>query len=192
MFSTYIFQIDQPEFGLRMEFLKRGINDTNVKAYYEFMVDASVIFGANRSVAERELLDSLKFEIELAKIAIPEGERRNQTALYNPYTLRQLQDSFPYINWINYMNSALLNVITVNENEIVIVDVPLYFRQLGSILEATSKRAIANYFAWRSVLFASSLMNDAFRLRKLAYMATTVGLRKNYPRYADCVTLTTK
>lgn len=175
-----------------MEFLKRGINDTNVKAYYEFMVDASVIFGANRSIAERELLDSLQFEIELAKIAVPEGERRNQTALYNPYTLRQLQESFPYINWMNYINSALLNIITVDANEIAIVEVPYYFRQLGSILEATPKRAIANYFAWRSVLFASSLMNDAFRSRKLAYMATTVGLRKNNPRYADCVTLTTK
>lgn len=93
---------------------------------------------------------------------------------------------------MNYINSALLNAITVDDNEIVIVEVPQYFRQLGSILEATSKRAIANYFTWRSVLFASSLMNDAFRSRKLAYMGSTVGLRKNYPRYADCVILTTR
>lgn len=51
-----------------MEFLVKGIEDTNVKAYYDFMVDAAVIFGANKSIAERELLDSLKFEIELAKV----------------------------------------------------------------------------------------------------------------------------
>lgn len=51
-----------------MEFLKRGINDTNVKAYYDFMVDAAVIFGASRESAERELLESLKFEIELSKV----------------------------------------------------------------------------------------------------------------------------
>lgn len=51
-----------------MEFLVKGINDTNVKAYFDFMVDAAVIFGANRSVAEHELLDSLNFEIELAKV----------------------------------------------------------------------------------------------------------------------------
>lgn len=51
-----------------MEFLIRGIEDTNVKAYYDFMVDAAVIFGANKSQAELELLDSLKFEIELAKV----------------------------------------------------------------------------------------------------------------------------
>lgn len=51
-----------------MEFLVKGIEDTNVRAYYDFMVDAAVIFGANKTDAERELLDSLKFEIELAKV----------------------------------------------------------------------------------------------------------------------------
>ena len=51
-----------------MEFLAKGIQDTNVKAYYDFMVDVAVMFGANRSAAERELLDSLNFEIELAKV----------------------------------------------------------------------------------------------------------------------------
>lgn len=44
------------------------MEEPNVKAYYEFMVDAAVVFGANRSVAEQELLDSLRFEIELAKV----------------------------------------------------------------------------------------------------------------------------
>lgn len=53
-----------------MEFLVKGIQDTNVKAYYDFMVDAAIMFGANKSDAERELLDSLNFEIELAKVCI--------------------------------------------------------------------------------------------------------------------------
>lgn len=51
-----------------MEFLAKGIQDTNVRAYYDFMVDAAVMFGANRMAAEHELLDSLNFEIELAKV----------------------------------------------------------------------------------------------------------------------------
>lgn len=53
-----------------MEFLVKGIQDTNVKAYYDFMVDAAIMFGANKSDAERELLESLNFEIELAKVCI--------------------------------------------------------------------------------------------------------------------------
>lgn len=32
------------------------------------MVDVAVMFGANQSAAERELLDSLNLEIQLAKV----------------------------------------------------------------------------------------------------------------------------
>lgn len=49
-------------------FLLQGIEHPNVKAYYDFMVDTAVIYGANKSDAERELYDTLKFEIELAKV----------------------------------------------------------------------------------------------------------------------------
>lgn len=65
MFSL---QIDQPNFGLSQKFLLHDLEDANVKAYYEFMVDSAVVFGANKTVADVELLDSLRFEMELAKV----------------------------------------------------------------------------------------------------------------------------
>lgn len=64
------FQVDQPDLGLSQKFLLNGMEDTNVKAYHELMVDAAVVFGANRSAAELELLESLQFEMELAKVKI--------------------------------------------------------------------------------------------------------------------------
>lgn len=77
-------------------------------------------------------------------------------------------------------------------DEIVIIDVPNYFDRLNSILIATPTRTIANYFAWRSVLFTSDLMNEKLRQLKLTFYATTIGLRKNDNRFIECVTLTTK
>ncbi|XP_031626097.1 neprilysin-2-like [Contarinia nasturtii] len=188
--SRRVLDLDQADFGLRMEFLQKGLEDTNVKAYYEFMVDAAVIFGANKSAAEEELLDSLKFEIELAKIAVPEGERRNLSALYNPFTIRQLQATYPYLNWLECINGLLPESVRIDEDEVLIVDVPNYYMQLGPILQATPKRTIANYFAWRSVFFGSALLNSALHRRKLQFLATTIGLRKLDPRYNTCVTLT--
>lgn len=44
------------------------MNDTNVQAYLEFMIDVAVIFGANRTRAEKDMSDVLQFEIELAKV----------------------------------------------------------------------------------------------------------------------------
>lgn len=38
--------------------------------YYKFMIDAAVLFGVNKTVAEREMHDALRFEMELAKVHI--------------------------------------------------------------------------------------------------------------------------
>lgn len=44
-----------------------------MRAYYEFMVDNAVIFGASRERAEKELLESLEFETRLANVGIDTG-----------------------------------------------------------------------------------------------------------------------
>lgn len=130
--------------------------------------------------------------VQNSQIAVPEGERRNLSALYNPFTIDQLQVKYPYLNWLEYIDGLLPPGVDINGNEVLIVDVPDYFTKLGPILWATPKRTIANYFAWRSVFFGSGLLNEALQRRKLQFFETTIGLRKLDPRYNECVTLTTK
>lgn len=48
--------------------MSKGLEDKIVKAYYEYMVDIAVIYGADRSRAERELMESLEFEMKLANV----------------------------------------------------------------------------------------------------------------------------
>lgn len=62
-------QIDTTGLALEREFLIKGFEEKNVKAYYEFMVDNAVIFGASRERAEKELLESLEFETRLANVS---------------------------------------------------------------------------------------------------------------------------
>lgn len=50
------------------------MSDKIVKAYYEYMVDIAVIYGAERSRAERELLESLEFEMALANVSVKLNE----------------------------------------------------------------------------------------------------------------------
>lgn len=47
----------------------KGLEDKIVKAYFEYMVDVAVIYGADRPRALRELRDSLDFEIKLANVS---------------------------------------------------------------------------------------------------------------------------
>lgn len=89
---------------------------------------------------------------------MPEGERRNLSALYNPFTIDQLQVKFPYLNWLEYIDGLLPPGVDINGSELLIVEVPEYFEKLGPILRATPKRTIANYFAWRSVFFGSGIL----------------------------------
>lgn len=62
-------QIDQAALGLSREYLSKGLEDKIVKAYYEYMVDIAVIYGADRNRAERELMESLEFEMKLANVS---------------------------------------------------------------------------------------------------------------------------
>jgi neprilysin len=56
--------------GLGREYLVKGHDDPIVKAYYSYMVDMAVLYGADRSRAEIELIDSLNFEMTLANVSL--------------------------------------------------------------------------------------------------------------------------
>lgn len=61
--------MDEASLGLSRQLLINGVNDSLTKAYYSYMVDMAVIFGAERNRAETELRESLDFEISLANVS---------------------------------------------------------------------------------------------------------------------------
>lgn len=64
------FQLDTASVSLSREYLIKGMDEKIVAEYYRYMVDIAVLFGAERSRAERELKESLGFEISLANVNI--------------------------------------------------------------------------------------------------------------------------
>lgn len=54
--------------GIPREYLIQGLNHKVVQAYFKYMVDLAEIFGVNRLRAEKELKESLNFEILLAMV----------------------------------------------------------------------------------------------------------------------------
>lgn len=47
----------------------RGTNDSVVQAYFDYMVDMAVLFGADEETARDELEDVLGLEIDLANVS---------------------------------------------------------------------------------------------------------------------------
>ena len=62
-------QVDKPSFGLYGEYLLKGFESEEVKAYFKYQVDVAVIYGADRERAEQEMREALEFEISLANVS---------------------------------------------------------------------------------------------------------------------------
>lgn len=61
------------------------------------MFFCNITLGANRTVAERDMLDVVHLEIELAKISSSEDSRREPNRLYNRFTKLELKNKFPKV-----------------------------------------------------------------------------------------------
>lgn len=131
--------MDQASLGLSREYLVKGTDEKIVSAYYRYMVDIAVLFGANRQRAAKELKESLDFEIGLAKISLPLEDRRDAAKLYNPMKIADLQYKFPSIPWQEYLNK-LLNPLAIRQDDIIIVNSPKYLSDLEALLSNTPKR----------------------------------------------------
>lgn len=152
--------IDQAKLNLGPDLIKGFLLYSDVSYYKRRMVNIAVSYGAERTLAEEELMKSLKFETKLAKISLSKVQRINESTLYNPYTLKQLQRMYPYILWVKYINDLLPSPLSVDGNEVVVVKVPSYFKQLGLLLRNTPKRTIANYLMWRVIESSSSFLSN--------------------------------
>ena len=62
--------LDQPSFGLSREFLVKGLDEPYVKHYFAYMRSVARLLGAPQNErTERELKETLLFEMELAQIS---------------------------------------------------------------------------------------------------------------------------
>ncbi|XP_035795572.1 neprilysin-2-like isoform X1 [Anopheles albimanus] len=186
-----IIDTDQASLGISREYLVKGMENPIVSAYYNYMVDMAVLFGAEEDRAKRELMDSLNFEMALANISLPNEKRRNATALYNPMTVKEFQQRYPYTDWLEYFNAILKDTgITIDENEVIIVSVPSFMKELGPLLQNTPKRVMANYVMWRISGFSSFFLTEKLRKRQLQYSTALSGKQEQEPRWKECVEIT--
>ncbi|KAI5630566.1 VLP3p-2, transcript variant X2 [Venturia canescens] len=182
-----VIDLDQAALGLSREYLSKGFEDKIVAAYYSYMVDIAVILGAPKERAMQELKESLRFEMKLANISLPNEKRRNATQLYNPMTLTELTKNYPSIPWKEYFSRLLPPSITIEEDEIAIVDVPSYISNFEKLISETPKRVQANYVMWRAAAASVSYLNDDIRKRQLAYSTAVSGRTERESRWKECV-----
>ncbi|KAK5647008.1 hypothetical protein RI129_005472 [Pyrocoelia pectoralis] len=185
--SRNVITLDEASLALSREFLIKGMEDKIVKAYYDILVDVSVMFGANRDVALKEMEAVVQFQIELANITLPREKRRNATAFYNPMSIEQLQHTFPFLNWMEYIQNLLdIPDIEIKYDEIVTVTVPNFFTELEILLQKTPKRVLSNYAMSAAVFSASFYLTRQLRDRLHEFYKVVTGQLERTPRWKEC------
>lgn len=185
--TARVIDLDQASLSLSREYLVKGLDEKLVQAYYNYMVDIAALFGADKIDAEKELKESLYFEIKLANISLPPEERRNASKLYNPMTIPELQEKYPSIPWTEYFRKLLPTTIDIKPDEVAIVNVPSYISNLEAILSTTPKRVQANYLLWRAAAASVSYLTENLRKRQLDYATVISGRTEREPRWKECV-----
>ena len=79
--------------------------------------------------------------------------------------------------------------VEVDDNEIVIVDVPSYFRDFHKLIKQTPKRIQANYAMWRVVSDSIQYLSDNIRKRQFQYSTDISGQAGQKPRWKECVAI---
>jgi len=189
--SKKIIGLDQTDLGLAQPFLLKGVDNAVVSAYNSFQIDMAVLYGADRKRAEKEMKEALEFEIRLAKISLPTEKRRNATALWNLFSIKEFQQKYPFNDWLSFFNALLPPVSQVTEDEIInIYDVP-FFDQVDEVFKTTPQRTIANYVMWRVAAASTNYLTEKLRERQLGYAKALIGQQAEIPRWKECIDTTT-
>ncbi|XP_076028904.1 M13 family metallopeptidase neprilysin 2 isoform X2 [Oratosquilla oratoria] len=187
--STWrIIDVDQPPLGMpSRKYLLKGFNDSDVQAYYAYQVGVATLLGADKARAEKELRDSLEFEIKLANYSLPKEERRNATKLYNKMSISELQKLAPQIPWMEYIRTVMPEEIKITNEEPVVVNVPEYFKNLAKLLMRTPKRTISNYLLWRVTKSTVAFLSEDIRDLQFQYSKKLTGKAVRESRWKECM-----
>ncbi|XP_051172592.1 neprilysin-2-like isoform X2 [Leptopilina boulardi] len=183
--SKRILYIDQPFLDLTHENIKQGLNDSTIEAYYNYMVDIAIIFGADETKARDELKRSVLFEMNLVNISSTEEERDYN----NLTTIKELEINYSFISWKEYFSNLLNPNNEADENDEVLVKDPNFFSEFEKVMVNFTKRDQANFIMWKVVREMISYLNDDVRGRELKFLTYTTGQKEREPRWKECILL---
>nr|CAI5828592.1 unnamed protein product [Callosobruchus analis] len=157
----------------------------HLDAYYKYMTNIAILFGANATTAGKELLEVIEFEKKLAKASSPKQDQRDRSKAYHKMALTELSTIVPQVNWLEYFRSIYGK--EMNETENIVVDDLPYFKELGIILAKTGRQTIHNYVMSRLVMDLSSYLIDDYQKEELMFKQIVYGIKSGLDRWFKCV-----
>ncbi|CAO1409759.1 unnamed protein product [Diamesa tonsa] len=138
--SKHILRIHQPLMNysyniLYYTFLKEGLTNDKIKAYFEYMLELTRLLGATEDQSSIQMMEVLDFEIEMNKICAPLEDLRNQTKSYHYIRINELQRKYPYMNWLSFVKARVPKSIEIDDNEEVLYMGTDFLEKFGQLIE---------------------------------------------------------
>lgn len=159
-----------------------GTDERTVKireAYKAYQVKMLELMGMNKATAEKEAAAIYTLEEKLAKASMTRVEMRDPYKLYNKYTLAQLNQQTPNINW----NTVFTNLKIGSQNT-CIVGMPKFFEEVSTQLQATPLAVWKVYLKFHTLSDAAPYLSEAIDNTHFDFYGKTVrGQQEQKPRW---------
>ncbi|XP_065560462.1 neprilysin-like isoform X2 [Artemia franciscana] len=199
--SRSLIYIDQPSLTLsRSRLLNITTDPEKAELYQGYLnyVDL-VVHTFNPDVDSlpqdsHDLEGTVHFESEMAEFLVDAADRRDNEAMYNPYTVAELQaftDSIPggaQMDWLDYLNGVFSGTDQViDESTVVIVVEPEWISNVSVHIAVHSYRRIANHAMWRLARSLTPETAQAMIDAEFEFTKLITGAQKQELPWVKCV-----
>ncbi|VDL75906.1 unnamed protein product [Nippostrongylus brasiliensis] len=119
-----------------------------------------------------------KLEADMASASWSDVQMKNYAQRYNPYSVKELEQLYPNIDWRSYLNGLLSSVENVTQvvEEQVVLSQPSYFAWLNTMFNTTDTDTIVNYILLNVIFEDAEFLGNA---------ASKIAADAKYVRYVE-------
>jgi len=165
---------------------KDGKSDTVRQEYIAHVSKMFQLMGEPAAQADKDANTVMKFETELADASMSPVELRDPIATYNKYTMAQVMEMTPAMDWKSYLASA-----TIPEVPTMIISQPKFFKKVNDDLKSVSMDDWKVYLRWHLIhntarFLSSDFVNESFNF----YSMKLNGVKVIEPRWKRIQSMT--
>ncbi|MBT6514197.1 MAG: M13 family metallopeptidase [Crocinitomicaceae bacterium] len=186
--SQYVAYLSQGGLGLPNKGYYFDEDERSITIRADYKQHISNVFDWNgMSLSEEEVARIYGIEEALAEASRSQEENRDDNAKYNPYTVKEIANENPTINWPKYFDK-----IGLKNKSKIIVQQPEYFRRLSELIKEKPINDWSLYMQWRvlnefETAMTTELLNENFDFYSKTMRGRTT-MKKDWERAIATIT----
>ncbi|MDE6190611.1 MAG: M13 family metallopeptidase [Muribaculum sp.] len=165
--------------GDRDYYLEDSDNAKKIReAYRTYVKTLTSLIGYDAEAQQRVADNVMEIETRLAKAAMSREELRNPAATYNPMSLDEIAEKYPYVDLRRYFAKQ-----GITDIESVVIGQPGSLAEVNAILAEASEQAIHDYLTICYLSTAADYLSDDFVNANFKLSQAVSGVEEPMPRW---------